>query len=200
MKSQLRLMAALSCGMVGWAVVGRAALLQRVVNDGDRVVLPGNVHPLARPEFDAGRTDGSLPEQRIILALAMGPEKKAALERLLVEQQDPGSPNFHDWLTPEEFGARFGATPDEIGLVTGWLQSHGFAIDKVGKGRAWINFTGTVADVEATFRTEIRDYVVAGDVHHANAADPSVPRALADLVVGVVSLHDFRPEPASHPV
>ena len=135
----------------------------------------------------------------MILALALAPEKRAALERLLVEQQDPGSPNFHRWLTPDEFGAHFGATPDEIALETGWLQSHGFAVDEVGRGSGtWINFTGTVADVEAAFRTQIHDYVVAGDVHHANAADPSIPGALADLVVGVVSLHDFRPEPASH--
>jgi pseudomonalisin len=184
--------------LVAWAMMGHAAPPQRVIDDSERVALPGNVHPLARPEFDAGRTDGSLPEERMIMALAMPPKKKAALERLLVEQQDPGSPNFHHWLTPEEFGVRFGATVDEIAIVTGWLQSHGFAIDEVAKGGTWINFTGTVADVEAAFHTEIHDYVVGGNIHHANAADPSIPRALADLVVGVVSLHDFRSKPPSH--
>ena len=157
MTSRLRVTAAVSFGMAVWAMVGRAAPLQRVVDENDRAVLYGNVHPMVRAEFDAGRTAGSLPAERTILALAMSPEKKAALERLLVEQQEPGSPNFHHWLTPQEFGARFGATLDEIALVTGWLQSHGFIIDEVGKSKTWISFTGTVADVESAFRTEIHD-------------------------------------------
>ena len=198
MKSQLRRIVALSCEMAAWAMVGRAAPIQRVVNENDRAVLYGNVHPMVRAEFDAGRTAGSLPAERTILALAMSPEKKAALERLLVEQQEPGSPNFHHWLTPQEFGARFGATLDEVAVVAGWLQSRGFIIDEVGKSKTWISFTGTVADVESAFRTEIHTYVVAGDVHLANSVDPSIPRALADLVAGVVSLNDFRLKPASH--
>ena len=185
--------------MVAAAQAGADGRL-RSVDDSDRIVLPGNVHPLARPEFDIGRSDGSLPEERMILTLAMQPAKKVALGRLLVEQQDPGSPNFHRWLTPEEFGARFGATQDEVDVVTGWLRSHGFVIDEVGNGRTWINFTGTVADVESAFHTEIHDYLVDGDLHHANATDPSIPRALASLVVGLVSLHDFRKAPASHVV
>ncbi|MFI5142556.1 MAG: protease pro-enzyme activation domain-containing protein, partial [Thermoanaerobaculales bacterium] len=174
--------------------------LRQLVDDNDVVVLRGNVHPSARPEFDLGRTAATLPMERMILALALRPEKKAALERLLSEQQDPASPNFHHWLTPEEFGARFGATPEEIAVVTGWLRSHGFAIDEVGKGGTWINFTGTVADVETAFRTQIHDYLVAGEVHHANAVDPSMPRALTSLVAGIVSLHDFLPQPAGHTV
>jgi hypothetical protein len=184
--------------MMAWAMVGRSAPLQRVVDDNVRVVLSGNLPPLARPEFDVGRADGSLPEERVILALAMQPEKRAALERLLVEQHDPASPNFHHWLTPREFGTRFGATPDEISLVTTWLQSHGFIVDEVANSNLWVNVTGTVADVEAAFRTQIHGYLVEGEIHHANATDPSIPRALADLVAGVVSLNDFRSEPASH--
>ncbi|HUK12488.1 MAG TPA: protease pro-enzyme activation domain-containing protein [Thermoanaerobaculaceae bacterium] len=183
-----------------WATVGRAGPLQRVVNDADTVVLQGNVHPLARAEFDVGRTAASLPEERMILTLKISPEKRAALDRLLADQQDPSSPEYHHWLTPEEFGTRFGATQDEVALVTDWLRSHGFAIDEVGKGRTWVNFSGTASDVEAAFHTEIHDYVTDGVLHHANATDPSIPRALADLVGGVVSLHDFHASPASHQV
>ena len=60
----------------------------------------------------------------------------------------------------------------------------------------WINLTGTVADVEAVFRTEIHDYLVDGELHHANADEPSIPAALAGLVAGPVSPHDFRSAPA----
>ena len=162
-----------------------------VMEGNDRVVLHGTVHPKARPEFDVGPTDPSLPMKRTILLLKIAPEKQAELDRLVAEQQDPSSPNFHRWLTPEEFGKRFGRTPEEIATVKGWLITHGFTIDETAKGGAWINFSGTAADVDLAFHANMHDYQVAGHLRHANSTDISIPRALADLVAGPVSLHNF---------
>src|SRR5208337_1001685 len=111
-----------------------------VIDENDRVVLQGNIHPKARPEFDIGPTDPSLPMKRIILLLKNAPEKQAKLDRLVSEQMDPSSPNFHRWLAPEEFGKRFGRSPEEIDTVKGWLISHGFTIDETARGGTWINF------------------------------------------------------------
>src|SRR5208337_682150 len=168
-----------------------------VIDENDRVVLQGNIHPKARPEFDVGPTDPSLPMKRTILLLKIAPEKQAQLDRLVAEQQDPSSPNFHQWLTPEQFGERFGRTPEEIATVKGWLISHGFTIDETAKSGAWINFSGTAAEVDRAFHAEMHDYFVNGQLRHANSADPSIPRALADLVAGPVSLHTF-PRKAMH--
>src|SRR5947209_19895390 len=122
----------------------------------------------------------------------MRADKQAALEQILREQQDPSSSNYHRWLTPEEFGKRFGRAPEEIAIVTSWLQSQGFKIDEIARGRTWINFSGTVGDVERAFHTEIHDYYVDGELHLANALEPAIPKALADLVVGPVSLNNFQ--------
>ena len=164
---------------------------QRVINDNDTVILRGNVHPHARPEFDVGAADYSLPMERMILSLRIRADKKSELDKFLAEQQDPDSHNYHKWLTPEEFGERFGADADDVEAATSWLKAHGFTINEVAKGRTWINFSGTVAGVESTFHTKIRDYKVNGRVHHANAQDPSIPRGLSDLVAGIVTLHNF---------
>jgi len=166
-----------------------------VVDDNDRVVLHGNVHPHARAEFDVGATSATLPMDRMILALQLRPEKQAALDQLLAEQQDPHSPSYRHWLTPEEFGAQFGPSVEELAVVTDWLAAHGFVVEEVGQGRTWINFTGTVANVEGAFHTQIRNYVVNGKRRHANASDPAIPRGLAQLVSGVVSLHNFPRKP-----
>ena len=170
----------------------------RVIDDNDRVVLRGNVHPNASPEFDAGPADPALPMERMILTLQLSPDKQAELDRLLSGQQDPASPDYHRWLTPEEFGNRFGPAPEGVTAVTGWLASHGFTVEEVGKGRTWINFSGTAAHVERTFHTQIRNYRVNGRLHHANATDPEIPRGLADLVRGIVSLHNFPRKPMNH--
>src|SRR5581483_275219 len=63
------------------------------------VTLKGNVHPMARPEFDQGPVSDAQPMQRMMLLLQRSPEQEAALQRLLQEQQTKDSPNFHKWLT-----------------------------------------------------------------------------------------------------
>ena len=167
------------------------ALSPRVIDNNDTVILRGNVHPLARPKFDRGLTDPSLPMERMILTLRLSDGKKAELDGLLTELHDPASPNYHHWLTPEEFGARFGPSSEDIDAITGWLVSSGFVIDEVAKGRMWINFSGSVAAVEPAFHTQIHNYYVNGKLHYANDRDPSIPQGLSDLVAGIVSLHDF---------
>jgi len=166
-----------------------------VVDEADRMVLPGNVPPLARSELDVGRSDPNLPLERMILLLEPRPGAGARLERLLAEQRRPGSPRYHRWLTPEEFGAEFGLADADIRLVTGWLEAHGFTVEEVGGGRGSINFSGTAAQVEEAFATEMHDYRIAGTIHHSNATEPSLPRAFAGLVHGIASLNSFPLEP-----
>ncbi len=163
----------------------------RVINDRDAIILHGNVHPLARPEFDRGETDASMPMERMILTLQLNAMKQSELNKILAELHNPASPKYHRWLSPEEFNKRFGPLSEDIHSITDWLTSHGFMINEVAKSGAWVNFSGTVADVERAFHTRIHNYYVNGHMYHANAQDPSIPRGLSDLVAGIVSLHNF---------
>ncbi|HET9838516.1 MAG TPA: protease pro-enzyme activation domain-containing protein [Candidatus Angelobacter sp.] len=173
------------------------ARAQRAVNDADRVTLHGNTHALARAEFDRGAAPASLPMKNMIMLLSVRPDAQAQLDQLLSGQQDPSSPNFHKWLTPAEFGLRFGPTGQDIADATSWLRKFGFTIEQVGAGRLWINFSGDVQKVERAFQTNIRLFEVNGKMHHANATDPSIPRAFTGLVRGVVSMNDFEKHPNS---
>ena len=176
-----------------------SAASPRVVNDADTVAVSGNVSPRLSGAVDVGRTDGAIPAERMILVLRPRAGASEHLVHLLEEQLDPASPNYHHWLTPDEYGRAFGIPDEDLNAVLGWLQRNGFAIDEVAPGRGWINFSGTVAQVETTFRTEIRDFVAGAKLHHANVRDPEVPRALRDIVGGVVSLNDFSKRPQPRP-
>ena len=167
----------------------------RIIDDNDRVTLHGNVHPKARAEFDAGATDATLRMDRMVLTLRPSAPQQTALRQLVADQQDPASPDYHRWLTPEVFGLRFGPTPEDIATVTDWLTSRGFSIDEVAKGRTWVNFSGTVAAVDRAFRTRMHNYQVNGALYSANSQDPSIPRGLSDLVAGVSTLHNFPRRP-----
>ena len=169
----------------------------RNVDDFDRVPVRGNVHPFVKGKARIGHTDANLSMEKMVLVLSRTPDKQAALDTLLAQQHDPSSPLYHQWLTPEEFGQRFGLNDDDLASVTQWLESYGFKIDEVAPGRGWINFSGNVDQVERAFQTQIDDFEVNGHRHHANSKDPTVPRALADLVHGVLTLHDFRKTPAN---
>jgi len=168
------------------------------VDDNDVVVKPGNVHFLARPEFDRGPTEPDLRFDKMVLVVSPRADRRAELEAFVAGVHNPLSPAYHQWLTAQEYGRRFGITDADLAQITSWLARGGFTIDEVAPGRGWINFSGAVRDVERVFRTHIDEYEVDGRRYHANANSPSVPRALSDLVAGIVSLHNFPRQPMNH--
>ncbi|MFZ3370174.1 MAG: protease pro-enzyme activation domain-containing protein, partial [Candidatus Sulfotelmatobacter sp.] len=160
-------------------------------------VLKGNTHRLARPEFDLGTAPATLPMQRMLLVLKRSPEQESALRKLLADQQDKASPNYHKWLTPEQFGQQFGPTDGDMQTITSWLQSHGFQVGTT-KGRTVLEFSGSASQVKEAFHTSIHKYVVKGEQHWANSSDPSIPTALTPAVAGVLTLHNFLKKPNVH--
>src|SRR6185312_7848551 len=120
-------------------------------------------------------------------------ELENELSRFIHDLHDPASPSFHQWLTAEDFGARFGTGQSDIDAVTDWLESHGLRVNFVYPSRMTIDFSGNAAQIQEAFHTAIHRYDVSGTVHIANATDPQIPETLAPVVAGVVSMHDFRP-------
>ncbi len=129
--------------------------------------------------------------QRMLLVLKRSPEQEGALQRLLNDQQDKTSSNYHQWVTPEQFGRQFGPADSDLQIVSTWLQLRGFQVEPPSKGRTVIEFSGTASQVQEAFGTTIHKYSVHGEQHWANASDPSIPAALAPAVRGIVSLHNF---------
>jgi subtilase family serine protease len=117
------------------------------------------------------------------------------LETLLEAQQNARSPLYQKWLTPEEFGARFGVSEHDARVVADWLERNGMTVEPLPASRRWIMFSGMAGQVESAFHTEIHSFRVNGELHRANMTDPEVPQALAAVIGGVVSLHDFLAQP-----
>jgi subtilase family serine protease len=159
------------------------------------VALPGQIHHKALPQYDQGRVPASFQMSQVTLLTLPTPSQQKALRLLVAEQQDPKSPNFHKWLTPEQYADRFGLSQNDVQKISEWLQSQGLSVVSVARGRNWIVFSGTAAQVEGAFRTEIHRYNVNGDMHFANATMPSVPAALSGIAAGIRGLDDFHPKP-----
>jgi subtilase family serine protease len=167
------------------------------IDESKLTVLRGNTHPFARPQFDRGAAPANLALDRMMLVLKTTPEQGAALNNLLAQQQDRSSPNYHKWLTPEEFGAQFGVSDADIQKITAWLESHGFHVDDVANGRNVIQFSGNASQLQSAFHTAMHKYAINGAEYWANANDPAIPVALTPAVTGVASLNNF-PRHAAH--
>ena len=182
-----------------FGALGLIALAQKTENrivgpidEGQVVTLTGNVHPQARGEFDLGMAEPETVLERMVLELEPSAAQQAELDALVEAQHDPQSPLYQQWLTPAEYGARFGASAGDVARITTWLRGHGFRVDEVAASNRLIQFSGTAADVTDAFHTEIHRYKVDGVEHIANVQDPQIPVAFSGVVGGVLSLHDFR--------
>ncbi|KWB90319.1 hypothetical protein WL44_15220 [Burkholderia ubonensis] len=179
--------------------VSPSRLVTQVIDERQTVELPGNIRQEATAGNDRGRVDDNLVLEHMQLLLNRPAETEAALDRFIDQLYDPNSPNSHRWLTPEQFGAEFGPAREDVSAVTDWLGRHGFTVNNVQKSAMVIDFSGTAEQVRRTFQTEIHKLDINGVAHIANMSNPRVPQALAGIVRGVVSLHDFRPHASFKP-
>lgn len=169
--------------------------ISAVIDNDERILLTGNRHPQAIQANDRGAADGRLRMDRMILSLKTDSQQQQALHTLVADLHDRASPRFGQWLRPDQFARHFGLAEGDIEVISQWLQSQGFSIDEIPVGGQAIIFSGTVAQVRKAFHTDIRHYQIHGERHLANAAEPQIPAALADVVDGIVSLHDLRSRP-----
>jgi Pro-kumamolisin, activation domain/Bacterial Ig-like domain (group 3) len=175
-------------------VVAARALVTQPIDDQVRVTLKGNVHPLAQARFDRGAVADSFSAERILLLLKRPPEREAALRQFMLDIYTRGSASYHQWLTPEEFGKQYGPADADIAAVSAWLQSHGFSVARVTKGKTALEFSGNAGQLREAFNTEIHAYLINGEEHHANNRDPQIPAALVPVVAGLTPLNDFHPK------
>jgi subtilase family serine protease len=154
--------------------------------------LAGNTRPEANFRNDRGLVSDDLVMDHMLLQLERSPEQENAVHALIDDLHNPDSPKYHQWLTVEEYGS-YAPAPEDVEKVTAWLESRGFTVNTVYQSGMVIDFSGTAAQVREAFHTPIHSYLVNGVVHVANSADPQIPAALAPVVTGVVSMHDFRP-------
>lgn len=203
MVTSSRVAVCLLCAAVVFSSLSYAGVSDRIqgpLSGSAKVALRGNARALARPGFEIGRMDGNRLIQGVSLDFRPSPAQQKDLDAFIAELGNPSSPNYHRYLTPKQFGERFGLSGNDIRKITDWLQSEGFTNVRVSNGRNRITFDGTVSQIESTFNTEFHHYLVDSELHFANATDISVPAPMAEAVIGMSNISTFRPKPRARPV
>jgi len=178
-------------GHIHTTAVPTARVIAKVDNS-LRTTLPGHLPAALSKAKDMGRIASSTSAQHLVMVLKSSDQQKSELRRVLDEQQDSNSNNYHQWLTPDQFGATFGVADADIAQVSAWLQSQGFTVESVSKGKRVLYFSGTTGNLETAFQTEIHTYQVNGETHVSNNSAIKVPTALSPVIAGVTLDNFFR--------
>src|ERR1700733_3560213 len=141
---------------------------------------------------DLGPVSSNLKLDSLMLTFNMTDAQQAALTQLLIDLQNPSSPHYHQWLTPEQFGAEFGLAAADIAQVSSWLTSQGFTITGVARGSNFITFSGTAGQVQQAFGTSLHNMIINGEQHFSNVTDPMLPAGLASVVTNLSGLNDLK--------
>ncbi|MEO6923538.1 MAG: protease pro-enzyme activation domain-containing protein, partial [Bryocella sp.] len=165
------------------------------ITSAHRFQLPGTLSPHARPFADVGLLPPETPLSAITLVFSRTAAQQSALDALILAQQDPTSPEYHHFLTTEQFGEQFGVADSDIAATTAWLQQQGFTVTGVSRSHDRIEFSGTASQVNAAFATELHNYTGTLGTHFAPSTALSVPSALASTVLTIANLNSFRPRP-----
>jgi subtilase family serine protease len=190
----LALASILAVGGSGATQIGPQSRILQPIDATQVAAIKGTASPRAQAPFDVGRTDATRTISGAI-TFRLSAAQQADLDKLLREQQDPSSPNYHRWLTPDQYAARFGMSQSDLAKVGAWLQSQGLNVDGISRNHNEIRFNGSAGQVEYAFKTRLRDYVIKGEQHFANASNVSLPTAFSAEVLNVRGLNDFRPKP-----
>jgi subtilase family serine protease len=178
------------------AIFANAAVQSRIasVSNTTRAALPHTIPARALAGTDLGAAAADRQLDSMMLVFNRTDAQEAALNQLLIDLQDPSSSRYHQWLTPEQFGAQFGLSAPDLAKVTSWLASQGFTVTATGRGSNFITFSGTVAQAQQAFATTIHSVVVDGETHISNLTDPALPSSIAAVVTGISGLNDIKPK------
>jgi subtilase family serine protease len=185
----------LGCSSLSALAQKPAARITAEISNGQRTQIVGSRSPRARASDDAGAVAPGTKLQGMTLIFSRTAAQEVDLQGLLAAQQDPTSALYHQWLTPDQFAARFGVSDDDISKTEAWLQQQGFTIERVSRSKDRIVFSGEAQQVTSAFSASLRYYKSNGESHYAPSTGISLPTALSGIVKNVANLSDFRPRP-----
>jgi uncharacterized protein (TIGR03437 family) len=165
------------------------------IDNRQTVTLAGHIRPQAQARYDQGAVEATFQLPSITIHIKPSTGQQQSLTQLLSDQQNTSSPQYHKWLTPEQYAEQFGASSRDLAKITEWLESEGFTVQLTARSRTWITFSGTAQQVRDGLHAEIHRYNINGEIHYANATNPALPAAFASMVSSIRGLNDFRLRP-----
>jgi subtilase family serine protease len=130
--------------------------------------------------------------KQITVTLWLKHHNEAAFGELVRQMYDTSSPNYHHFLTLEQYHANFAPTAREAAVVRDFLTTRNLTISSMDKNNHYISAQGRIADVQDAFKVQINRFKINGEIHRANLTEPTLDGPAAALVAAVQGLNDLR--------
>jgi subtilase family serine protease len=145
----------------------------------------------------AGTTNQSIslgpedPSKEISVTVWLNQHNKPAFDALVEQMYDKTSPNYHHWLTMQQYKIQFAPTAQDAAVVKNYLASHKLTVTSTDPLNHYLVAQGRVGDAQSAFNVQINRVMVNGVVHRVNASQASVTGPAGALVSAVQGLSDF---------
>ena len=150
--------------------------------------LTGNTPGFVKKAADLGSAD---PTTVIAVTVWLKLHNEAQLDRLVGQQYQKGSPNFHKWITQDSFNATFSPTAQEVKSVQNFLTAHGLSVVAVAENNFYVMVQGSIGDIEKAFHVNIHNYNWKGQTYRSNTSDPSINDASGAHVAAISGMDDL---------
>jgi pseudomonalisin len=135
---------------------------------------------------------------RLTFVLSRSPELQASFTQLLADQQNPSSPRYHQWLTPQQLGEQYGPTQHDVDALTGWLGSQGLRVLETTPSRVFVSVVGDAPTVAGALATSFHTFNDNGSSRISATVDPSIPTAFASIITSISGLAETDIHPMNH--
>ncbi len=175
-----------SCTPVGSAAVAAHAMTPNMAMQLSSSI-PASVSRFA----DQGKV---AEDQPLPITVALNINNEDELDQQIAEIYQPGNPNFHKFISTEEFKARYAPTQDQINQARNFLNSQGIQVTETNENGYMIHAVGTVGTLNQAFSTEIHQYKDSdGNDYFAPAYEPQMPEGISIRAVhGLHNVAQFR--------
>jgi subtilase family serine protease len=160
--------------------------------NGNSFGLSGNTPGFVAKATDLGPVD---PNTVIAVTVWLKLHNEAKLDKLVSQQQQRGSGQYHNWITQDQFNASFGPTSQELNFVQNYLNAKGLSTVFVAENNLFVKVQGTVADIQNAFHVQIHNHNFAGQTYRSNTADPSVNDASGAHIAAITGMDDYGFQP-----
>ena len=154
--------------------------------------LAGEVPGFVAQATDLGPTAAT---DTITVTVWLSLHNQARLAQLVKDQQTKGNANYHKWLSAADVAAQFSPTAQEVKSVSNYLQAKGLTVVGAAENNAYVEASGTIAQVQQAFKVSIHNFSYHGKVYRSNTANPTVTDASGAHVAAISGLDDYGYQP-----
>src|SRR5271166_991432 len=136
------------------------------------------------------------PSKVITVTVWLHQHNKAALDDLVRQMYQPGSPNYHHFLTHQQYRSQFAPSAADAAQVREYLTAHNLTATSADKYNHYVVAQGRVSDVQNAFSVQLNRVNLKGQLHRVSSASATISGPIGELIQGVTGLSDFAPSPA----